>query len=112
MNATNGKVNGELEQQLFELVYGLLEPSEAQALRRRVTSEPEVARAYARVVQQSERLALAASRPFRALLPKSVRPIAAADVAQAMVDAALADAPPALLESAAMQGAARNQVTD
>lgn len=56
-----------------------------------------------------ERLALAASRPFRALLPASVRPIAAADVAQAMVDAALADAPPAVLTSAAMQGAARSR---
>jgi uncharacterized protein YbjT (DUF2867 family) len=55
-----------------------------------------------------ERLALAASRPLRALLPASVRPIAAADVAQAMLDAALAEASPRLIESAAMQGAARN----
>jgi uncharacterized protein YbjT (DUF2867 family) len=55
-----------------------------------------------------ERLALAASRPLRALLPASVRPIAAADVAQAMLDAALAEAPPRLIESAAMQGAARD----
>jgi len=34
-----------------------------------------------------------------------VRPIDAADVAQAMLDAALADAPPAVIDSAAMQRA-------
>jgi uncharacterized protein YbjT (DUF2867 family) len=56
-----------------------------------------------------ERLALAASRPLRALLPASARPIDADDVAQAMIDAALAAAPPPLIESAAMQGAARNR---
>lgn len=54
-----------------------------------------------------ERLALAATRPLGALLPASVRPIAAADVAQSMIDAALADAPPPVIESAAMQGASR-----
>ena len=53
-----------------------------------------------------ERLALMATRPLRALLPASVRPIAAADVAQAMLVAALADTPPAVLDSASMQGAA------
>lgn len=53
-----------------------------------------------------ERLALIATRPLRALLPAGVRPIAAADVAQSMLNAALADAPPALIDSAAMQGAA------
>jgi uncharacterized protein YbjT (DUF2867 family) len=52
-----------------------------------------------------ERLALIATRPFRALIPAGVRPIAAGDVARAMVDAALADAPPAVIDSAAMQGA-------
>ena len=52
-----------------------------------------------------ERLALIATRPFRALIPAGVRPIAAADVARAMLDAALADAPPAVIDSAAMQGA-------
>ena len=55
----------------------------------------------------AERLALMATRPLRALLPASVRPIAAADVAQAMLLAALADAPPAVLDSASMQGASR-----
>ena len=52
-----------------------------------------------------ERLALITTRPFRALIPASVRPIAAADVARAMLDAALADAPPAVIDSATMQGA-------
>lgn len=52
-----------------------------------------------------ERLALVATRPFRGLIPASVRPIDAADVARAMLDAALADAPPAVIDSAAMQGA-------
>ena len=53
-----------------------------------------------------ERLALMATRPFRGLIPAGVRPIDAADVAQAMLDAALTDAPPAVIDSAAMQGAA------
>jgi uncharacterized protein YbjT (DUF2867 family) len=52
-----------------------------------------------------ERLALIATRPLRGLIPASVRPIDAADVARAMLDAALADAPPAVIDSAAMQGA-------
>jgi uncharacterized protein YbjT (DUF2867 family) len=52
-----------------------------------------------------ERLALLTTRPFRALIPAGVRPIAAADVARAMLDAALAHAPPAVIDSAAMQGA-------
>lgn len=54
-----------------------------------------------------ERLALLATRPLRALLPARVRPIAAADVAKSMLNAALADAPPSVIDSAAMQGAAR-----
>jgi uncharacterized protein YbjT (DUF2867 family) len=52
-----------------------------------------------------ERLALIATRPFRGLIPAGVRPIAAADVARAMFDAALAAAPPAVIDSANMQGA-------
>ena len=52
-----------------------------------------------------ERLALIATRPFRGLIPAGVRPIDAADVAQAMLDAALAEAPPAVIDSATMQGA-------
>jgi uncharacterized protein YbjT (DUF2867 family) len=53
-----------------------------------------------------ERLALIATRPLRALLPVGVRPIAAADVAQSMLNAALADAPAAVIDSSVMQGAA------
>ncbi|MGE5160324.1 MAG: NAD(P)H-binding protein [Betaproteobacteria bacterium] len=56
-----------------------------------------------------ERLALVATRPLRALIPAAVRPIAADDVARAMVDAALADAPPAVIESGAMQDAGRGR---
>jgi uncharacterized protein YbjT (DUF2867 family) len=53
-----------------------------------------------------ERIALALSAPVGPLLPARVRPIAAADVAQAMLDATRADSPPVLIDSAAMQGAA------
>jgi uncharacterized protein YbjT (DUF2867 family) len=53
-----------------------------------------------------ERVALALTAPWRGLIPARVRPIAAADVAQAMIDAALAERPSAVIESAAMQGAA------
>lgn len=56
-----------------------------------------------------ERLALIATRPFRGLIPARVRPIDAVDVAQAMLDAALADAPPAVIDSATMQGAGRRR---
>jgi len=52
-----------------------------------------------------ERLALIATRPFRGLIPAGLRPIDAADVAQAMLNAALAVAPPAVIDSATMQGA-------
>ncbi len=55
----------------------------------------------------AERLAQALAAPLRALLPAGVRPIAAADVAQSMLDAALAPHPPRMLDSAQMQGAAR-----
>jgi len=56
-----------------------------------------------------ERLALIATRPLRALIPAAVRPIAAADVARAMVDAALAGDAPAVIDSATMQGAGRRR---
>jgi uncharacterized protein YbjT (DUF2867 family) len=52
-----------------------------------------------------ERLALAVARPLAALLPAGLRPVAAADVAQAMVDAALAEQPPSIIESAALHRA-------
>jgi uncharacterized protein YbjT (DUF2867 family) len=54
-----------------------------------------------------ETLALAVTRPVRAWLPATIRPVTIDDVAQSMIDAALADSPPAVLESAALQGAAR-----
>jgi uncharacterized protein YbjT (DUF2867 family) len=54
-----------------------------------------------------EALALALTRPVRAWLPATIRPVAVEDVAQSMISAALADAPPAVLESVALQGAAR-----
>jgi uncharacterized protein YbjT (DUF2867 family) len=56
-----------------------------------------------------ERLALLAARPLRALLPAGIRPIAASDVAQSMLNAAFAAAPAAVIDSAAMQGAAETR---
>lgn len=53
-----------------------------------------------------ESIALAVSRPLRAILPAALRPVAADDVAAAMLEAARAANPPAVIESAAMQGAA------
>jgi hypothetical protein len=47
----------DLEQQLWELVYDLLSDEQAEALRQRITSEPEVARCYAEVQLQAELLA-------------------------------------------------------
>ncbi len=55
----------------------------------------------------SETFALALTRPVRTWLPATFRPVGVEDVAQSMIDAALAGAPPAVLESAALQGAAK-----
>ena len=54
-----------------------------------------------------ERLAQLAAGPVRGLLPQRIRPILAADVAQAMIDAAWSKEPEGVIESGAMQGAAR-----
>jgi uncharacterized protein YbjT (DUF2867 family) len=54
-----------------------------------------------------ERLALAFTRPLRPLIPAALRPIGADDVAAALWQAAQQAEPPAVLTSAAMQGAAR-----
>lgn len=54
----------------------------------------------------AEFFALAVSRPLRGLLPARVRPVRAEDVAQSMIDAAQRADAPALIESAAMHGAA------
>ena len=50
----------DLNQQLYELIYGLLPDDEAARLNDRITSEPDVARAYATVKQQTDVLAKAA----------------------------------------------------
>jgi len=52
-----------------------------------------------------EALALALTRPLRGLVPATVRPVAADDVAQSMLDAALAPQLSPVVNSAAMQGA-------
>jgi len=54
-----------------------------------------------------ERLALAFTRPLRPLIPAALRPIGADDVAAALWQAAQQAEPPAVLTSAAMQGAAQ-----
>ncbi|MCA9122840.1 MAG: hypothetical protein H6822_30535 [Planctomycetaceae bacterium] len=53
-------MNEELQQQLMEFVYGLLEDDEANALCARITSDPEVARAYSKVKLQCDLVARAA----------------------------------------------------
>lgn len=54
-----------------------------------------------------ERLALALARLLRPLIPAALRPIGADDVAAALWQAAQQAEPPAVLTSAAMQGAAQ-----
>jgi uncharacterized protein YbjT (DUF2867 family) len=53
-----------------------------------------------------ESLALALTRPLRKILPAALRPVAADDVAAAMLEAARATHPADVIESAAIQGAA------
>jgi uncharacterized protein YbjT (DUF2867 family) len=53
-----------------------------------------------------ESVALAFTRPLRAILPAAFRPVRADDVAQTMIDAALMESAPGTIESAAMHGAA------
>jgi hypothetical protein len=50
----------QLEQRMWEYVYDLLSDDEANALEAQITSEPDVARVYAEVKLQSERVAAAA----------------------------------------------------
>ena len=50
----------ELRDQLWDLVYGLLDEADAVSLRERITSDRDVAREYARVKLQSELVAQAA----------------------------------------------------
>jgi len=89
------RVKGETEKDL-----------EALGLASLVIVRPSLLAGHRDEFRLGERLALLATAPLRGLLPAGVRPIAAADVAQAMLDAALADSPPRVIESAAMQGAA------
>jgi uncharacterized protein YbjT (DUF2867 family) len=74
-----------------------------------VLARPSLLRGKRSEFRFGERLALAVTRPIERFIPARARPIAAADVAQAMLDAALADAPPAVLDSSAMQGAAQRR---
>ncbi|MEX0818481.1 MAG: MG2 domain-containing protein, partial [Pirellulaceae bacterium] len=53
-------MNEELQQQLMEFVYGLLDEDEANALCARITSDPEVARAYSKVKLQCDLVGRAA----------------------------------------------------
>jgi len=89
------RVKGEMERELAALGLPSL-----------VIARPSLLAGERDEFRPAERVALALTRPMRALLPATVRPIAAADVAQAMIDAALAFDPPRTLDSAAMQGAA------
>ncbi|MGZ8274623.1 MAG: NAD(P)H-binding protein [Burkholderiaceae bacterium] len=89
------RVKGETERDLTALGLASL-----------VIVRPSLLAGDRREFRAGERLALIATRPLRALLPAGVRPIAATDVAQSMLNAALAEAPPAVIDSAAMQGAA------
>ncbi|MDA1050844.1 MAG: MG2 domain-containing protein [Planctomycetota bacterium] len=53
-------MNEDLQQQLMEFVYGLLDEDEANALCERITSDPDVARAYAKVKLQCDLVGRAA----------------------------------------------------
>jgi uncharacterized protein YbjT (DUF2867 family) len=90
------RVKGETERDLAAL-----------GLRSLVIVRPSLLTGRRSEFRLGERIALAVSAPLRPLIPSRVRPIAATDVAQAMIDAALADKPPRVIESAVMQGAAR-----
>ena len=49
-----------LDQRLVEMIYGLLPEDEATELQRRISSEPDVARAYAEMKLRTDLLAKAA----------------------------------------------------
>jgi uncharacterized protein YbjT (DUF2867 family) len=92
------QVKGEVEQALQTLglpSLTVLRPSLLDG--RRTTTRP------------TERLTLLLTRPIRGLLPASIRPVRAGDVAATMLLAARADAPAELVMSAEMHGAARRQ---
>jgi uncharacterized protein YbjT (DUF2867 family) len=89
------RVKGEMERDLQSL-----------RLRSLVIVRPSLLSGDRAEFRLGERFALAVTRPLRTLIPAGVRPIAAADVAQSMIDAALSADPPSVIESAAMQGTA------
>jgi len=69
----------DLQQQLFEFIYDLLPEDEAAQLNERITSEPDVARAYAKAKQQTEMLATAAQLhgpPVKLERPRQEEPLA------------------------------------
>jgi len=74
----------QLEQQIWELVYGLLPEDEAAALRRRIAAEPDVTRRYDEVRRQAALLAEAARLE---LPPIPLQPPGAEDAAPAAGDA-------------------------
>lgn len=90
------RVKGEVERDLRKL-----------GLRSLTVVRPSLLDGGRQEFRAGEWLALVATRPLRGLIPVGVRPIRAADVAQAMIDAARTDPAPEVIESAAMQGAAR-----
>lgn len=64
--------NDELDSILWDYVYGLLSPDDARALEERITSEHDVARAYAEVRQRADLLGAAArvtAKPLALTLP-------------------------------------------
>ncbi|MCY2993635.1 MAG: hypothetical protein NTY19_38015 [Planctomycetota bacterium] len=82
----------ELEQQLWELVYELLPEQEAAALRQRISSDPEVARAYAEVKLQTEILAQAAKPNLP--IPVLQRPVSDGDSSRTETTTPAASPPP------------------
>lgn len=83
----------------------------AVGLRSLVILRPSLLTGERREFRFGERAALALTAPLRLFIPARMQPIAAADVAQAMINAAFADRPPAVIESAAMQDAATRRVS-
>lgn len=90
------RVKGETEDDLRAVAASLL-----VLLRPSLLDGPRTERRW------GESLALTMTRPLRTWLPASLRPVSVEDVAQSMIDAALAESAPAVLESAALHGAAR-----
>lgn len=89
------RVKGEMEQAL-----------KALQLRSLVILRPSLLDGDRAEPRFGERVAIAATRPLRALIPRAWRPVRADDVAATMLEAARADAPAARIDSGAMHGRA------